>query len=69
MTLLALYPSKKALREHIGQPLKYRETSFHGPEYKPDGVITVCNRPTLTGLGREWFGRVHLKEGKIVSLE
>lgn len=47
MTMIALYPSKKALAENIGQPLKYVETSFFGPEYKPDGSFSVCNRPTL----------------------
>ena len=31
------YESKKVLKESIGQPLKYTETSFFGEEYKRDG--------------------------------
>ena len=34
MTLLALYPSKKNMKEHIGQRLNYEETSMFGPEYR-----------------------------------
>lgn len=69
MTLIAKYPSKKALKESIGQPLRYIETSLFGPEYASDGVITVCNRPHLTGLGREWFGQVTMQGGLIKGVK
>lgn len=69
MTLIATYPSKKALKENIGRPLRYIETSMFGPEYKGEGVLTVCNRPHITGLGREWFGRVTMKDGLISKVE
>lgn len=69
MTLIATYPSKKALKESIGQPLRYIETSMFGLEYKGEGVLTVCNRPHITGLGREWFGRVTMKDGLIHKVE
>ena len=33
------YESKKQMKEHIGEPLKYTETSMFGEEYKSDGTI------------------------------
>ena len=66
--LIAKYSSKKKCREHIGEPLKYIETSAFGDEYKPDGVLTVANRPAYTGLGREWFGQITMKDGKIAAV-
>ena len=68
MTLIANYPTKKACKEAIGQKLKYIETSLFGSEYKPDGILTVCNRPHITGKGREWFGNVTLQGGVIVKV-
>ena len=65
MTMLALYPTKKACKEAIGKRLKYRETSMFGSEYKSNGTITVCNRPSITGMGREWFGNVTMKDDLI----
>ena len=71
MTLLALYPSKKNMKENIGQRLSYQETALpmFGPEYRSNGVLTVCNRPHMTGLGREWFGQVTLKDDVIVKVK
>jgi len=69
MTLIAKYPSKKALRESIGQPLRYIETSLFGPEYASDGEITVCNRPYITGLGREFFAQVTMQGGLIKGVK
>lgn len=63
--LLAIYPSKRALKESIGAPLHYRETSLFGPEYKPDGELTVANRPHLSGIGREFFATVTMVNGLI----
>lgn len=65
MTLIANYPSKKACKEAVGQPLKYTETSMFGKEYFENGTLTVCNRPHITGLGKEWFGQVTMKNGII----
>ena len=60
------YRSKKMLRENIGQPLRYTETSFFGPEYKRNGVVTGSNRPQITGNGgREFFASVTMKDGLI----
>lgn len=67
--MIFLYPSKKALKEAIGQSLKYRETSMFGPEYKPDGQLTGSNRPQITGIkGREFFANVTMVAGKIAKV-
>ena len=65
MTMIVLYPSKKVLKENIGQRLKYQETSLFGPEYRDNGVLTVANRPHITGMGREFFAQVTMKDGLI----
>ena len=46
--LILNYKSKKELKEQVGKPLDYTETSMFGPEYKPDGVIVGSNRPHTT---------------------
>ena len=65
MTMIALYPSKKVLKEAVGQRLKYQETSMFGPEYRDNGTLTVANRPHITGMGREFFAQVTMKDGII----
>ena len=37
----ASYKSKKLLKESIGKPLNYVETSMFGPEYKSTGTFCV----------------------------
>lgn len=69
MTMIASYPSKKELKANIGKRLKVIETSAFGPEYKPNGNFVVCNRPHITGLGREWFAQVTMKAGLISKVE
>lgn len=59
------YPSKKVLKESIGQRLKYIETSMFGPEYVADGQLTGANRPHITGQGREFFATVTMENGLI----
>ena len=64
--MIALYPSKKVLKENIGKRLKYRETSMFGSEYKSNGRFAVCNRPSITGIkGREFFAEVTMKDDLI----
>ena len=65
------YESKKQMKECIGQPLRYTETSFFGEEYKSDGSFIGCNRPTLSeGTGtREFFAKVTMEDGKIKEVE
>ena len=67
--LIFRYTSKKELAENIGKPLNYEETSFFGPEYKANGVLTGSNRPSITGIkGREFFADVTMKDGLIVKV-
>ena len=65
MTMVVYYNSKKELKSHVGKPLRYTETSMFGPEYRDDGVLTVANRPHITGLGREFFAQVYMVNGII----
>ena len=48
--LLVHYASKKAMKEAIGSPLRYTETSIFGPEFSPDGWLTVAGRPHLSSV-------------------
>jgi hypothetical protein len=63
--MFALYPSKKELKASVGQPLKYRETSFFGEEYRENGKFCVANRPSMTGIGKEFFAEVTMVNGLI----
>ena len=64
--LILNYKSKKELKEQIGKPLDYTETSVFGAEYKPDGIIVGSNRPHSTNnKGREFFAEVTLKNNLI----
>ena len=65
------YESKKQMKENIGQPLKYTETSFFGEEYESDGSFVGCNRPSLPeGTGtREFFANVTMEDGLIKEVE
>lgn len=60
--LAANYATKKALKEHIGQPLRYTETSFFGEEYKADGKFSVVG-PSPTQ--RKWYAEVTMQNGLI----
>lgn len=65
MSLLGLYPSKKALKETVGQPLRYEETSIAGPEYQPNGTVLVQG-PHPDNL--KWAAQATLKDGLIVKV-
>ena len=67
--LIFNYATKKELKENIGKSLNYQETSMFGPEYEANGKLTGCNRPHMTGLGREWFGQVTLENNIIVKVK
>ena len=68
MTLVVNYPSKKALKESVGKPLRYIETSMFGSEYRDSGTLTVAGRPHITGQKREFFARVKMVDGKISAV-
>lgn len=63
------YESKKALKESIGKPLRYIETSMFGPEYRDNGILTGANRPHITGKGREFFANVTMENGLIKGVK
>ena len=69
MTLVVRYPSKKILKENIGNRLKYLETSVFGTEYKDDGEFVVANRPHITKLGKEFFAVVTMQNGRIAKVK
>lgn len=63
------YPSKKVLKENVGQPLRFMETSMFGPEYVSDGELVGCNRPHITGHKREFFAQVFMENGLIAKVK
>ena len=69
MTMIAYYPSKKALKECVGKPLRYMETSMFGNQYMDNGTVVVANRPHITGKGREFFANVTMENGIIKSVK
>lgn len=67
--LIFNYPSKKVLKENIGNRLNYTETSLFGDQYIPTGTLVGCNRPHLTGFKREFFAEVTLKDNIITGVK
>jgi hypothetical protein len=64
------YSSKKELKENIGKPLNYTETSIFGPEYHPNGTFCGSNRPQITGIkGREFFAEVTMQDNLIAGVK
>jgi hypothetical protein len=63
----APYASKKLLKEKIGQPLRYIETSFFGEEYKADGTFCVVGPCPHTN--RKWFASVTMVNGLIAKVK
>jgi len=68
MTLVVRYDSKKDLKAAVGQRLRYTETSMFGPEYQSTGTLTVAGRPHVTGMKREFFAQVTMKNDLIVKV-
>lgn len=63
------YSSKKELKENIGKPLDYIETSLFGAEYLPNGTLVGANRPHITRKGREFFAQVVMIDGIIAKVK
>jgi hypothetical protein len=57
----AHYTSKKALKESIGKPLRYNETSMFGLEFKENGSFPVAD----SSPSRKWFAQVTMEHGLI----
>jgi len=62
--LIFHYKTKKELKENVGKPLRFTETSIFGAEYNPDGVNTGTNHPK-----RSWFANVTCKDGLIAKVK
>lgn len=62
LALNGKYASKKALKESIGKPLGYVETSMFGPEYRENGSFAVVGP---TAYQRKFFATVTMENGII----
>jgi len=62
----ASYPTKKALKDAIGKPLRYVETSVFGDEYKATGNFCVVGPDPYH---RKWFASVTMENGLIKKVE
>lgn len=71
MPLIVHYATKADARAAIGTKLKYTDPSMRGmfPQFDPNGASTVANRPHITKIGHEWFGRIICKGGIITKVE
>jgi hypothetical protein len=70
------YKSKKEVKENIGQPLDYTETSMFGMEFKHNGAFCGCNRPYSPEFGfiekrgkREFFASITMVDGLISKVK
>lgn len=64
--LAAIYKTKKALKEAIGNRLNFVETSMFSPEYKDDGKFTVVGPSPYE---RKWYAIVSMENGRITKVE
>jgi hypothetical protein len=58
----ASYPTKKVLKENVGKPLRYVETSMFGAEYVPNGTFCVVGPSPYN---RKWFASVTMENNLI----
>ena len=64
--LVATYKTKKALKEEIGKPLKYQETSAFGPEFTENGTFSVVGPASYE---RKWFASITMENGIIKKVK
>ena len=62
----ARYPTKKALRQSIGKPLRYIETSVFGLEYRDNGTLYVVGPDPYI---RKWYAQVTMCDGLISAVK
>ena len=63
--MAANYPTKKALKESVGNELRYEETSMFGAEYVSNGKFCVVGPSPYQ---RKWFAQVTMADDKIVKV-
>ena len=61
------YATKKELKQAVGQPLKYVETSMFGSEYRENGTFCVVGPDAYNN--RKWFASVTMEGGLIKSVK
>jgi hypothetical protein len=61
----ASYKTKKSLKENIGKPLRYIETSMFGSEYSNNGKFCVVGPSPYE---RKWYANVTVKDGIIIKV-
>jgi hypothetical protein len=64
--LAANYKTKKALKESVGRPLLYTETSLFGEEYIPTGKLYVVGPSAYQ---RKWYAEIWMKDGLISKVK
>jgi hypothetical protein len=68
MTMMgADYKTKKQLKENIGKPLHYIETSMFGNEYKENGTFCVVGPCPYTN--RKWYAEVTMENSLIKKVK
>jgi hypothetical protein len=65
MIVIFDYPTKRALKASIGQPLKVIGLD----EVLINGVVTGCNKPEFTGFNREFYANVVMVNGLIKGVK
>ena len=63
----ARYPTKKSLKESVGKPLRYIETSMFGLEYKENGNFCVVGPCPYTS--RKWYAEITMENGLIKKVK
>lgn len=63
--LVACYETKKQLKINIGQPLRFLETSLHGPEYRENGRLYVVGPGAYE---RKWYAEVWMTDSRITKV-
>jgi hypothetical protein len=61
----ANYKTKKVLKENIGKPLRFIETSMFGAEFRFNGTVTVVGPSPYN---RKWYATVEMKDGLIAKV-
>lgn len=61
------YQTKKQLKDAVGKPLMYEETSLFGPEYVDDGIVHMVGPDAHRD--RRWYAQVTMKDGKIEKVK
>lgn len=62
----AAYATKKALKESVGKPLRFIETSMFGAEYRENGKFCVVGPDPYNN--RKWFATVTMENGLIAKV-